>query len=310
MRRLTIVLAFVIVFTTAFAYLERVYSQKFFDITGEAQWIWAQHRMSSNEPVAFFATRDFELPERRFFTHLKLLGDPEYTVWINGRELAHRQVGEQRSLDLYDISDFVRTGRNRVVVGVRSAAGIGGLIAAIDIGPEAANWIVTDGAWRIHRSWSPDLPLREPKAGRWERPLIIGEPPTGRWNYLTVEQRELAKPPSSILQPRESFEVIGAIPAISTRAGVAVAITERERAKAFDFGFTTGRVRLTLDRDHFSSRVVNVRFANTRSELALAEWNLRKVVFAPGERVVTTPEPHSFRYVMVFAKGAKAEVVK
>ena len=310
MRRLAIVVAGVFLFAAAFAYLDRVYSQKFLDITGRAQWIWAQHRMSSGEPVAFFAAREFDLPERRQYAHLKILGDPEYTVWVNGVEAARRSVGEERSLALYDISDRVRTGTNRIVVGVRSAQGVGGLLAALDIGPEARNWIVTDGQWRIHRRWSSSLPLREPKEGTWEPPLLIGEPPIGRWNYLDVASRALSEPAASVQQPIRAFALVGSIPTISTRGGVAVAGVERHRAIAFDFGPTTGRVRVTLDREPATSRAVHVRLANHADELPRADQNLRRVVFAPGETSVTMIEPASFRYVMVFARGVRAEVVR
>jgi hypothetical protein len=40
----------------------------------------------------------------------------------------------------------VKTGRNRIVIAVRAPQGAGGLIASIDIGPEVANWVVTDGS--------------------------------------------------------------------------------------------------------------------------------------------------------------------
>jgi hypothetical protein len=315
-KRLAVVVIFIFVFTAAFAHLHRVYSDKFFGITGQAQWIWAQHRMAANEPVAFFAVRDFDLPERRLFTHLKVVGDPEYTVYLNGRELAGRLLTRGRHaeaddrLDFYDVSPLVKTGRNRIVVAVRAPQGIGGLIAAIDLAPETQNWLVTDGAWKIHRWWHPELPTRDPAGARWEAPLIVGSPPVGRWNYLEVARREPARPPSGLLAPRESFEAIGLIPAISTRGGVAVAVTERSRATAFDFGFTRGRLRLTRERTHFASRTVKVRFAFARPELGFAEWNLRPIVFAPGEVTVTTPETHDFRYAMVFARGVRAEVVR
>ncbi|HEU4889077.1 MAG TPA: hypothetical protein VFV49_14425, partial [Thermoanaerobaculia bacterium] len=74
MKRLAIVLGLVFAFTAGFTHLERTYSRKFFDITGDAKWIWARHRMSDNLPLAFFATRDFELPPNRVFTRLKVLG--------------------------------------------------------------------------------------------------------------------------------------------------------------------------------------------------------------------------------------------
>lgn len=308
-KRLAIVLAFVFVFTAAFAHLERTYSQKFFDITGRAQWIWAQHRMSDNQPVAFFAAREFDLPERRIFTRLKVLGDPEYTVWVNGTEIAGRQVGEERVLDVYDISQLVKTGRNRVVIAVRAPRGVGGLIAAIDIAPETANWVVTDGRWKIYREWDPTLLHYDVANVPWERPMLIGEPPVGRWNYLTVQQQALREPPKSVTEPRASFERMGIIPRISTQGGVAVAVAAKARATAYDFGFTQGRIRLTTTTDHILSRAVNVRFAYAENELGLMEWNLRPVVFAPGEHEVTTPEVHNFRYAMVFGKGVRAELV-
>jgi len=310
MKRLTIVLAFVFVFTAAFALLERTYSQKFFDITGNAQWIWAQHRMSDNQPVAFFAAREFELPENRIFTHLKVLGDPEYTVYVNGREIAGRQVGEERALDFYDISPLVKTGTNRVVIAVRSPRGVGGLIAAIDIAPETANWVVTDSRWKIYREWDPTLLHYDVANVRSERPVIIGEPPIGRWNYLTVQRQALREPAVAVMPARASFERMGILPRISTQGGVAVAVAAQARATAFDFGFTEGRIRLSTTSEHITSRAVNVRFAFAENELGLMEWNLRPVVFAPGETEVTTPEVHNFRYAMVFGRGVGVEVVK
>jgi hypothetical protein len=315
-RRLAVVVIFILVFTAAFAHLHRVYADKFFGITGTASWIWAQHRMSSSEPVAFFATRDFVLPEGRLFTHLKVIGDPEYTIYVNGNELAGRRLAGRRQtaaderLDLYDISPLVKTGPNRIVIAVRAPQGIGGLIAAIDLAPEKQNWLVTDAAWKIHRWWHPELLRHDPPDGRWEPPQLVGAPPIGRWNYLQIARREAAVTPHVLQPPSSSFDVVGFVPTIRTRAGVAVAVADRARATAFDFGFTKGRLRLTRERSHFASRTVNVRFAFARHELGYIEWNLRPIVFAPGEMTVTTPEVHDLRYAMVFARGVRAELVR
>lgn len=308
MKRLTIVLAFVFVFTAAFSYLVRVYSQKFFDRTATARWIWAHHNMSANEPLAFFAAREIELPPNRVYTRLKVLGDPEYTLYVNGKEVAGRRVGEERSLDYYDLSDLVQTGRNRVVVAVRAPQGAGGLLAAIDIAPETENWVVTDGQWKIYRQWDP-LILEFDIAGRWERPMIVGEPPVGRWNYLEIARRDAGQPPAQLLPPKESFALMALLPKITTQGGIAVATAARARAIAYDFGFTKGRVRLTTDQTSGFSRLVQVRFANASNELGLIEWNLRPIVFAPGETSVTTPEVHQFRYVMAFARDVRVEVL-
>ena len=316
MRRLGILVVFLLVFTAAFAHLHRVYSDKFFGNTGEASWIWAQHRMSSNEPVAFFATRDFDLPEGRLYTHLKVIGDPEYTLYVNGAEVAGRRLPAQRKtevderLDLYDLSQLVKTGRNRLVIAVRAPQGTGGLLASIDLAPEKQNWLVTDGAWKIHRWWHPDLLRRDPPEGGWEPPQLVGAPPVGRWNYLEISRRDAAPAAGAVVAAKESFDVIGYIPTIKTRAGVAVAVADRARATAFDFGFTRGRLRLTRTRNHPGSRTVFVRFAFARHELGFVEWNLRPIVFAPGEMTVTIPEAHELRYAMVFARGVRAELVR
>ncbi len=308
-RRLTIVLSFLFIFVAGFSGLLRVYSQKFFDRTGGARWIWAHHRpMSANEPLAFFATREITLPPNRVFTRINILGDPEYTLHVNGQEVAGRLVGEEKALDLYDVSELVRTGRNRVVVSVRAPKGMGALLVAIDIAPETENWVVSDERWKIYRQWDPLL-LQYDIAGRWESPLIVGKPPLGRWNYLEIARRDHASPPTAALTPRVIFATEGLLPNIRTHGGIAVAGTDRARATAFDFGFTKGRVRISVERKSAFSRVVQVRFANARNELAFAERNLRPVVFAPGEQEVTTPEEHRFRYVMAFMKGGRADVL-
>ncbi len=299
-RRLAIVVAFVFVFTAAFAHLEQTYSKKFLNVTGRAKWIWAPHRMSDRVPLAFFAARDFTLPENRVYAHLKVTGDPEYTVYVNGKAVASRRAEEdERSLDRYDISALVKTGRNRVVIAVRAPQGVGGLLASIDIHPEIANYVVTDAAWRIYRTWTPEILVRDVPSLA-VGPVVIGEPPIGRWNYPTIVDRQLEKPIERVQQPNETFEVIGYVPTVQTVSGVAVAGRERARATAFDFGPSGGRIRVTAAPSLVGSQVLNVRFASLREELGTAQWTLRSLVLAHNETTITTPERHDFRYVMVF----------
>jgi hypothetical protein len=309
MKRLTIVLAFILVFTAAFAHLAGVYSQKFYDRTAPAQLLWARHPMSANEPVAFFAARDVTLPPDRVYVRLKVLGDPEYTLYVNGREIAGRLVGEDRALDYFDLSEVMQTGQNRIVVAVRAPKGVGAFLAALDLAPETENWAVSDSRWKIYRRWDP-LILQHDVAGLWEAPQIVGAPPTGRWNFLEIVKREPESPAESVLAANQSFELIGLLPSIRTQAGITVAGSVRARARAFDFGPTRGRVRVTHDRPRGFSRLVQVRFANDPSELGLLELNPRAIVFAPGETTVTTPEEHLFRYAVAFAPDVKVEVVR
>ncbi|HWW62211.1 MAG TPA: hypothetical protein VN181_12645 [Thermoanaerobaculia bacterium] len=310
MKRLAGVVLFVFLFAAAFTHLERVYSQKFFDVTRKAQWIWAPHRLSDNVPVAFFAARNFDLPRDRYYTHIKVLGDPEYTLYLNGRELAGRRVGEERKIDVFDVSDLAITGRNRLVIAVRATQGVGGLIASIDISPELESWVVTDRRWKIYRRWNPEILRRDGADLGPAAPMILGEPPVGRWDYLTPAAGQFTEPVQRVAAARASTSTKASVPVILTRGGVAIVSSERMRATIFDFGFIRGRVQLTIGGDRDFSRSVNVRFANAKEELSAIDWNLRSYVFAAGERVVVDPEVRSFRYLMVYGADVRTEVLQ
>src|SRR5688500_13532301 len=180
-RRLSAVILFLFLATASFWSLRRMYERKFFDLTGNAQWIWAPMWLQSDRPVAFYAVRDFELPERRYYTKIKIHGDPEYTLYFNGQQIAHRRVGDEPHLELYDVSKLAKTGRNRILVAMRSPAGTRGLIAGLDLGPEVENYIVTGTDWKIFWRWTDTLPLRD-SSEKPVKPMLIGHPPVGRWN--------------------------------------------------------------------------------------------------------------------------------
>jgi hypothetical protein len=307
MRRLAIVALFFVFLTAAFSSLYRFYTRRFEDFTGDARWIWATSQISRNVPVVFFATRDFVLPESRRSTSLKIFADPEYTLWFNGRELAGHRADDQRRLDVYDVSSLARSGRNRIVIAVRSTNGVGGLIASLDHG-DMENTVVTDSRWHIFKRWNDVLPLRD--AGPAQRPMVLGEPPLGRWHYLTPRSASFDPPPKRVVRPIRSFDYRATIPSVKIVEGVAVASKEAVRATAFDFGFTAGRVRLTLVGVQPVPPVVMYRLANVKQELNVVESTIWSTPFAEGERTLTEPERRSFRYVIVFGGRATAEVVQ
>ncbi len=309
MRGLGIAVVIMTLLTASYWFLHRTYGRKFFDLTGRAQWIWAPHRVSSKLPVVFFASREFDLPERRHYTKIKILGDPEYTLYLNGRQIGARRTGDDRHLDLYDVSKLAKTGRNRIVVAVRSSNGVGGLIAGIDIGPESENVVVTGPDWNIHRAWVRDLPLREPRSGAI-RPALLGQPPSGRWNYLGLHPALITDPPKTVIAPREIVSFRATVPVIDSRRGVEVVIPTPMRAMIFDFKAVTGHVRLRLNGRQPVPPVALVRLANTREEAMAIEGVQREFVFGQGEESVTDPHARSFRYVVVYGGRAVAEVVK
>jgi hypothetical protein len=315
MRRLTVGVSLGFFFIAAVASLDVMFSKKFYNTTGSAEWIWATHILSDGTPVVFFAARDFVLPANRAYARIKVLGDPEYTLYLNAVEIGGRRLGvdERHTVDLYDVSPIARDGRNRMVVAVRSANGVGGLIASIDVSPERENVVVTGNDWKIFRTWDPELLIHDPPGFVPSAPMLLGEPPMRRWNYLDVAPAAVARQPLGEAPVRGRRSFVTALPEFKTLGGVVVVGNERVRATAYDFGPITGWGRVTIrGEDRGVSRVVKVRYANEVSELRLIEGSTESFVFAPGERSVTDPQERRFRYMLIYGccDVAGAQVIR
>jgi hypothetical protein len=310
-RRLLIIAAAIFVVVASASRLELLYSHKFYDNTGTAQWIWQQNRFADGNPAAFFATHEFDLPPNRTFTRIKMLGDPEYTLYFNGVAIGGRHVGDDNeALDTYDVSALARDKKNRMVVALRSANGVGGLIASIDLTQEFGNFVVTGNDWHIVRRWRDDLLLHDPPPNDIARPQLLGRPPARRWNYLLQRDAKPFAPAQQIIAPRESFDFETALPEIAVIGGTAVTVSRKTHATAYDFGPVSGRARFTIHNVGNAARNVTVRFANNRSELFTVEGGLEQFVFAAGERIILDEEMRNFRYVTVYGSAASVDVVK
>jgi hypothetical protein len=308
MRRLTRALAVAFLLTFAISRLYLLYGEKFFDVTGTAEWIWMKHRLAEGTPVAFFATRDFDLPPQRLFTRIKILGDPEYMLYFNGTEVGGRRVGEESKLDEFDVSALARDKANRMVVAVRSQNGVGGLIASIDIAPDF-RFLGTSRDWHIVTQWRPDILTRD--NGTTLAPMLLGRPPSRRWNYLSRQPGLPAQPVTGALAPKEVLVLKTALAGIQIQDGVAVTVATPVQATAYDFGIgATGRLRLTAAAASPSPRVITVRFATDRGELTEVEAAVETFTFAAGETAVIDPQARVFRYAEVFGSTARADLLR
>lgn len=292
---------------TGFVRLHEFFSHKFYSNTGKAQWIWFDHPLASEQPVAFFAVRDFQLPERRDYVKLKVAGDPEYTLYMNGIEVGGTRDAEKSLLDVYDVTAIARTGHNRIVAALRSANGVGGFLLSADISRSRENLLVSGAEWKVFSEWSSDLIVRDSRSEKPVPPLVIGAPPVGRWNYLRSVPKELTPIVHSILYPIGSIAFATALPGIVTVSGVTVAISKPAAATAYDFGPVRGRARLEVRRPGL--RVVRIRYANAEAELK-EPGELVPLVLGRGETVVTDPDVRSFRFVVVYGEQVDATVVK
>lgn len=306
MKRIVVVILLVFAASAVFLQLHLFYSRKFYITTGKAQWLWDQHRIASQRPVVFFAARDFDIPAGVGPVRIKIAADPEYVLYFNGIEMGGRRFRGTGVVDRYDVTKFVRPGSNRIVVSVRSANGVGGLLAAVDLGPVLENMVVTDREWKLFRVFSEELLRRDPPGAAWVRPRLLGRPPVGRWDFVTREVEAQPAEARRVVQPLQTIPFDAALPMIRVAGGVAVATSRHARARAFDFGAVKGWARLEVD--PVGQFVAKVRYVNHPNELPMM-GEVTPLPVAPGERVVIDPEQRRFRYVIVYDTDARATVL-
>lgn len=167
-----------------------------------ARWIWAHDAGRTGMPRTFYAARDFELPEGVERAWLSIAADETYVLWVNGRAVGSGFWNEGpprhgKAADLYELSDWLERGKNRLVVELRSSSGAGGLLANLFLGDREQPVLRTDGDWRIFRKAEPRLlrglaAIEEIEGG--ERPKLWQWPPTGRWRLDRVAARPDLRP--------------------------------------------------------------------------------------------------------------------
>ncbi|MCM2313841.1 MAG: hypothetical protein NDJ92_01640 [Thermoanaerobaculia bacterium] len=285
------------------------YRAKYRGSTGEARWIWPDRKLSLGTPVAAFAVKEFEVPLNPPFVRIKIACDPEYTLYFNGTVVGRAIAGSASMLDVYDVTPLARQGKpNRIVVAVRSANGVGGLIASVDYAPIRENDVVSDGSWRFVAEWRDSLPEKD--EGLRTMPVReLGVPPFGPWNDLELRPRELIASSPARIEPVAKRELSVPVRRLRVAGGVAIATSETEPATAWDFGEFSGRCVLDAPAgDAAEPRLLRIRYAGRLDEL-LREGAVREIALAPGERAVMDPTLVSARWVAVIGSGAIPVIV-
>lgn len=279
---------------------------RFENHTGQARWIWQQHRFSSRTPVAFFAVRSFELSEQRDFVRIKIAAWPAYTLFFNGREIG----GGSRdpvTLDSFDATQYARTGVNRLVVSVRSGDGVGGLLVSVDLAPTLSNAIVSGPDWQIFPVFHEEIVLRNPPELEAASPLVLGRPPAGKWDYPDVTSGVTYGDERFVSYPVSRSVLESGLPEIRTVGGVVIATVRPAEATLFDFGVpVAGRPR--LETSPGETRLVRVRYLASLSDLDPAALT-DSLVLGEGETSVIDPQTRHFRYAVVYASDADLTLV-
>ncbi len=287
-------------------HVHRFFVDRFENKTGEAQWIWQQHRFSSRAPVAFFAVRSFQLPDQRDYVRIRIAAGPAYTLYFNGREIGGG-ARERVTLDVFDVSEHATTGTNRIVVSVRSGEGEGGLLVSVDLAPSMTNAIVTGPEWRIFPVWHEGMLLRNPPGVAAESPMILGRPPTGKWDYPEVSPGVTYGEERFVRYPVSESVMASALPEVRTAGGVVIATLRPAEATVFDFGrLVAGRPR--LETTEGEARLVRVRYLAALEQLDPAA-STDSLVLGEGETAVLDPQVRHFRFAVVYASDADLTLV-
>jgi len=156
----------------------------------EAEWIWASQTGVSGSPMAFYAVKEFDLRLLPTDADLRIIADEEYQLTVNGRGVAAGRFRSGNGPDAFAIESLLRSGKNRIIVELRSARGAGGLLfgLAVRAWDDSEQTIVSDASWRIHRVFGRSS-TGVPDPG--EPPIVWGSEPVGRWG--TLDQAAPAK---------------------------------------------------------------------------------------------------------------------
>ena len=175
----------------------------------ERLWIWTSDPARRTEPLAFLAARDFEISAMPASARLSVIGDPEYVVWINGERIGSGEYAAGAPFDVFEVAPRLRSGRNRVMLDLRSATGSGAFSLRIE-DERGRALVASDDGWFVYRREWPGL-LRGDELHPSERAVVLGASPLGRWG----------SPPLGPLKPSflDAFDPRRVLGAVSYRQG-------------------------------------------------------------------------------------------
>ena len=104
----------------------RFWMRQLSHLTGDAEWVWTTDVLSRLHPTTGLFVAGLRLDAPPGAALLKVCGDREYVVWINGTAAACGWSRPGFRLDMYDVAHLLRQGSNVLAFEVRSAAETGG----------------------------------------------------------------------------------------------------------------------------------------------------------------------------------------
>lgn len=146
-------------------------------------WIWRQHDLRHIQAVGFYAVKEFDLVAAPAEAEIRILGDADYLLLLNGVRIGSNRYASGAPLDRYRVERWLTPGRNRMVVELRSPSGAGGLWCELSAGGQQL--VRSDGSWTLYEThWRGLFGERAMLPGI--RPRLLGRSPLGRWGSPAV----------------------------------------------------------------------------------------------------------------------------
>jgi len=159
--------------------LHRFWRRELSHLTGDARWIWVTDSLERVRPVAGLFVGTVRLERQPGSALLKVCGDREYVVYVNGTAAACGWSRPGYALDLYDVGHLLHPGQNVVAVEVRSPTPAGGVLLALDVEGVGRNVLVSGSEFVLRQPFS----LAPRAAGDLQVPVTWGSPPRFPWGY-------------------------------------------------------------------------------------------------------------------------------
>lgn len=151
-------------------------------ITGPARWIWVTDVLDQVHPQGALFVASLRLDAPPPTALLKVCGDREYVVYVNGTAAACGWSRPGFRLDLFDVGHLLRQGDNVIAAEVRSPTPVGGLLLALDVDGVGRNVLVSGRAFATRSNFT--LAARDASDARV--PVEWGSPPRHPWGYPRV----------------------------------------------------------------------------------------------------------------------------
>jgi len=269
--------------------VHRFWVRQLSHITGSAEWVWVTDVLVHPHATAGLFVAGLRLDAQPASALLKVCGDREYVVWINGTAAACGWSRPGFRLDMYDVAHLLHQGANVLAFEVRSPTPVGGLLCALDVDGVGRNVVVSGPslAFRDVFSLSAPGPLDARVPVRW------GSPPRFPWGY-----------PRPVPYPRTVDEVVVEDP---VRVG-------REATRPLPGGgweFALPRPvfgYLWLDFEDDEAAFVATTEEPGGLDAAAARAGAQVVPRLRGQKRWLDPEPRAVARVYVFGREAPAAV--